>query len=151
MHQLSLEIPDFPFRIDHTDKVLLLGSCFSDEIGGRFRYFGFDSLANPFGTIFHPIPLSRFIEEAISGNIVERIIEREDVFLSMDAGSSVYAMSELELKNNLQSIRKDWRNKLESAEVLFVTFGTAWSYVSIDDNQVVANCHKLPGANFQKY
>ena len=41
-------------QIDYNAKVMLLGSCFSENIGGKFDYFKFQSNVNPFGILFHP-------------------------------------------------------------------------------------------------
>lgn len=150
MFHLPFHIDTFPFEIDHHKKISLLGSCFSDEIGGKFRFYGFNTVSNPFGTIFHPEPLARFIESCLQENPTQRIFQREDIFLSWDAASSVYSSSEIELQNKLASIRAEWNVHLSGSNYLFVTFGSAWAYRLLEDDQIVANCHKMPGNQFKK-
>jgi hypothetical protein len=150
MDHLPFHIPDLPFKVDHQQKILLLGSCFSDEIGEKFSFYGFNSQSNPFGTIFHPDPIARFIQESLNESKGERIVQRDDVFLSLDAGSKVYAMSQRDLANKLQTIRADWKEKAKTSTVMFITFGTAWAYHSVSDDLVVGNCHKLPLNLFKK-
>ncbi|MEN8857195.1 MAG: GSCFA domain-containing protein, partial [Flavobacteriaceae bacterium] len=41
-------------RIDYNANILLLGSCFSENIGNKLNYFKFQQLQNPFGILFHP-------------------------------------------------------------------------------------------------
>ena len=39
--------------ISYCDKILMLGSCFSDNIGKQMADFGFDVCVNPFGTLYN--------------------------------------------------------------------------------------------------
>lgn len=130
--------------------VLLLGSCFSVNLGNKLQNAGFQTLVNPFGTVFHPDPIARFLLETLQGTDQERLLNREDVWLSQDAGSEVYAMSREELLGSLKLIRADFKSALQRAQVLLVTFGSAHGYVHRDTGTIVANCHKEPAAAFTK-
>ena len=48
--------------ISYEDKIMMLGSCFSDNIGRQLSDFGFDVCVNPFGTLYNPISILRRIE-----------------------------------------------------------------------------------------
>jgi len=150
MHTLSFEIPEFSSKIDHKHQLLFLGSCFSDDISNKFQENGFKANANPFGTVFHPSVLSRFIAETIHNVEEERIFNRKDVFLSWDAGAKHYGMSESELIEQLKSTRLQWKEQLKQTEFLFITFGTSYGYIHRELDLVVANCHKMPSINFEK-
>jgi hypothetical protein len=150
MFHLPFHIDPFSFEIDHHKKILLLGSCFSDEIGGKFHYYAFNFASNPLGTIFHPEPLAQFIESCFDDHSFNRVFPREDIFLTWDAASTIYATSEIDLRSNLSAIRTEWKEKLKTSNYLFVTFGSAWSYRLLEDDQIVANCHKMPGNQFKK-
>lgn len=129
---------------------MLLGSCFSTNLHAHFRSAGFSVLSNPFGTVFHPVPMARFIRESIAGNPKERLLQRDDVWLSEDASGDVYALSETDLRKKLGELRSHFCAKLEQAEVLVVTLGSAHGYRSKASGEIVANCHKLPKKAFQK-
>ena len=148
--KLKFPIEPSPVKISHDDKVLLLGSCFSDEIHDHFRFNGFNAISNPFGTVFHPLVLSRFLKETIDVPSQERGFQRDDVFLSWDASASVYAMEEKGLQAKMQALRKEWRDHLKESKVLIITFGTAWGYRHKELDLIVANCHKLPSSTFEK-
>lgn len=150
MHTLSFEIPEYPSKIDHAQQILFLGSCFSDDISKGFQENGFNVHANPFGTIFHPTVLARFIDETIQAVETERIFNRKDVFLSWDAGAKNYAMSSAALSNQLNETRAAWKEHLQNTDYLFITFGTAHAYVHQELDIVVGNCHKMPSSLFQK-
>jgi hypothetical protein len=149
--KLSFDIPEFSTKIEYGKNILFLGSCFSDEIAVKAKYQGFKVDSNPFGTIFHPLALSRFIKETLSDEAIsERIIQRNDLYLSWDASSSIVGFSPNELISNIQKVRLDWKEKLLSATHLFMTFGTSWGYRLTENNLLVANCHKFPASNFTK-
>lgn len=147
---LHVSLPHYPFKIAYGDQLLFIGSCFSDEIAVKAKYYGFNVDSNPFGTVFHPLALSRFINESLLPKFNERIVQRNDVFLSWDANSTFHAMSEIELKRKLEEKRKSWKEMLSSGDYLFVTFGTAWEYKRKNTNELVANCHKFSGSEFSK-
>ena len=147
---LHFEIPKAKFSIEHGNEMLFIGSCFSDEIASRARFSGLNVYSNPFGTIFHPSLIARFISESIDYNHSERILVRDDIHLSWDANSTIYDFSEEALQLKLTKIRADFKGKLLNSKVIYITFGTAWVYRLNYDNQLVANCHKLPSNQFQK-
>ena len=40
--------------ISYASKIVLLGSCFSENIGNQLNHFKFQTVQNPFGILFHP-------------------------------------------------------------------------------------------------
>ena len=60
---IPFSIPNSTIEINHKNQLLFLGSCFSDEMSQKARYYGFDVLSNPFGTIFHPSVIARNIKK----------------------------------------------------------------------------------------
>ena len=148
--KLDFQIPKANFTIQHGERILFLGSCFSDEISEKAKFHGLKVKSNHFGTVFHPSVLSRFIIESIQGIKQERILNRSDIFLSWDANSTVFDFSEKGLSAKLNHLRIDFVKELKTAKALFITFGTAWGYRKMDDGLLVANCHKIPNDQFVK-
>ena len=68
--KLQTPVADSPCQvgISYKDRILMLGSCFSDNIGKQLSDFGFDVCVNPFGTLYNP-------ESILSA--VRRLISRE--------------------------------------------------------------------------
>ena len=56
--------------LSHDNKVLLIGSCFTDSIGERLEYFGFQCLRNPFGILYNPFSIASCLEYCISNKHV---------------------------------------------------------------------------------
>ena len=40
--------------ISYASKMVLLGTCFSENIGAQLEHFKFQKVQNPFGILFHP-------------------------------------------------------------------------------------------------
>ena len=149
--KLNFELKQSFQYINHEKQLIFLGSCFSDEISSKFNFHGFKTLSNPFGTIFNPILLSKFIDNCTDEDQkTERIFQRNDVFLNWDANSLIYDFEINNFKKKLAEIRLNFLDYLKSSHTIFITFGTAWGYILNDNSELVANCHKMPSSLFRK-
>jgi hypothetical protein len=119
-------------------------------MGNKFRHYGFEAKISAFGTIFHPIPLARLVSETLTVIQQERILQRNDLFFSWDASSSMYDLSVEMLIEKLNAERADLKSQLTQANVVFITFGTALGYEEMNQELIVANCHKMPKDHFYK-
>ena len=143
--------------IDHTSKILLFGSCFSENIGTQFEYFKFKNRINPFGILFHP----KAIEKVITDSINQKEFTDADVFFHnerwhcFDVHSDLSNPSKEVLLQNLNSaIESTFQLPIvigiNSSTHLIITLGTAWVYRQIESDHIVANCHKVPQKKFVK-
>ena len=74
--KLQTQIPLQPQQsnpIDYHSNILMLGSCFIENIGQKLEYFKFQNLQNPFGIIFHPLAIEKLIANAIKINKISFI------------------------------------------------------------------------------
>lgn len=146
---------DFEFqlntpKIQHGDQIVLIGSCFSNEIGLLLENNGFKINSNPFGTIFHPIPSAKLILDSINEKQENTIVQRKDLYFSWNAAGTIFQYSEAELNSLLNQIKSQFRKDLLESKFLFITLGSAIGYVHNQLNEIVANCHKLPSNAFSK-
>jgi hypothetical protein len=149
--QLKFKIPDINPKISFSDKIIFLGSCFSDEMSLLAKQHGFQVVSNPFGTLFHPLVLAQNILDSLHGNVEVNVAKKNDVYLDYNCSGKVHAMNEAELKKKVIAIRNEFKNDLKNASHLLVTFGTAFAYYLNETQQVVGNCHKQPAQSFTKY
>jgi hypothetical protein len=148
--RLNFPIEKANFSIEHGQQVLLIGSCFSDEIALKFKESGHLVAANPFGTVFHPLVIANFIKSLLDDSVTMiSPVQREDVFLAWEANSSFHAYSESALLEKANQVKQDWKTALQNSSVLLVTVGTAFGYY-LQNGELVGNCHKFPAANFEK-
>ena len=144
----------FRGNISHRQGVMMLGSCFSDNIGLRLRQACFDVDINPFGTLYNPASIACGIgailkcrQYSIDDLFQEKGDNRWHSFSHHSEYSSVDSQLMLEKINQ----RVCEANKmLQRASTLIVTFGTAWVYKYAPTGKVVANCHKLPASMFER-
>lgn len=90
-----VEIPHASFEIMPCEDVLLVGSCFADGIGRKFKENGFPAITNPYGTMYNPASILHTIERMLSSESTEvshQIIPRI-VFLTLGT-NHVYRLKE---------------------------------------------------------
>lgn len=138
-------------KISKSDKILVLGSCFSTNLGGILKDDGYDVMINPFGTIFNPASISNSVSRLISG---EHFTLEDCVEMGAGAGKicSFYhhtsfarekAEDFLEVANeSLDKAREFWAE----CNKVIITYGTAqvWKHSGL----IVSNCLKRPGYEF---
>ena len=138
--------------IDYNAKILLLGSCFSENIGDKLNYFKFQTSQNPFGILFHPKAIENLVTNAINEKkyLPEDLIFQNERWHSFDAHSSLSTTDKNELLANLNSAIIATNKKLKEATHIIITLGTSWVYRFIETDVIVANCHKIPQKKFLK-
>ncbi len=143
----TFPITPHPQPIDYDSSVVLLGSCFSDNIGDKLSYYGFEHTVNPFGVIFNPHSLRVLIEKSVKKSFTENDVDGHFSFL---AHSDVNGARGLETLANLQIAGENLKHQLEKASHVIITLGTAWVYEIKAAETIVANCHQQPQALFNK-
>lgn len=147
-----IPIPDSAYPIEYTSGIVSLGSCFAVNIGAKFDYFKFRNITNPFGILFHPAAIDKFIGFAVN----HKRFTEADIFFHNEQWHCYDAHSDLSdpekdvMLSNLNTAVRNMRNALHEATHIFITLGTAWVYRHLESNTVVANCHKVPQSAFIK-
>lgn len=148
----QIPIPKSNNPIGYDSKIVSLGSCFAVNIGQKFDYFKFRNTTNPFGILFHPLALEKFIGYALNNKQFNDadIFEHNNLWHCFDAHSDLSHPNKEVLLNNLNTACQSTNTQLKEATQLIVTLGTAWVYCDINSNNLVANCHKVPQKQFTK-
>jgi hypothetical protein len=138
--------------ITHDDKIVSLGSCFSENIGNKLGYYQFDIDINPHGILFNPISICKSLYDILEEKKYEErdLDSFRDVFFSYhhhSSFSSLNAKDVIEVAN--ERIRKA-SSQLKESKFLMITLGSAFVYRNKISGELVANCHKVPNYNFDK-
>ncbi len=145
----EIEKQDFPWEIGHGDHVLSLGSCFAERMGARLAGAKIPTTINPLGIAYQPMAISRQLALALSDSAPEAR-ELNGLWHAFELHSSFNHPDEAvfthEVKKALNSLKTAWHQ----ANVVMLTFGTAWVYRRKDNDEWVCNCHKYPAAFFEK-
>jgi len=149
----EINIPEFPEKIDHSSKIIMMGSCFTENVGLKLEQLKFNIEINPFGILYNPISVANSIKILLN----QRLFNGDDLFFRDGLWHSFahhgkFSGNEKEtvLENINARIKKSSR-LLREADFLFLTFGTAWVYELKATGQVVANCHKVPAGEFRRF
>lgn len=139
--------------ISHRSKILLLGSCFIENMGRLFIENKFDVNLNPFGILYNP----KSIAQALCRLIDRRPFTKEDLFEHKGIYHSFShhsIFSNTDINKCMEGINARFEKSiadLDHADLLIVTFGTAYVFKSKETGLVVGNCHKLPANQFTRY
>ena len=133
-------------KIGYGDKILLLGSCFADNIGAKFEEHYFQTTINPFGTLYNPASIAKAVLDMGYGPSGMGLVEHNGLWHSMMHHGSYSGVDKEEVIARCEESRIQMQETLQQASVVIVTFGTAWVYEY--EGEVVANCHKLPANRF---
>lgn len=152
-----------PFTLNPERPVVMLGSCFADNMRLRMRRCMWKA-ENPLGTLYNPLSIERAIRVCFppdnateefggkeTGEFVKSIFKDSNrIYHSWLFDSGVSSAREEDCENSFKELRRQFRVSLEKAEALFVTFGTSYCYFLADHEEeyVVANCHKQPSSLF---
>ena len=145
-----VEIPSGFIPIHHAQRLLIMGSCFAENIGTLLDENKFQVDINPFGILYNPLSISMALREIIR----KRLYEESDLFSyreywhsPMHHGSFSAATPE-EVVRNIRVRLEQAHKELKQLDWLMLTFGTAYVYEQKKTGKVVANCHKLPEKDF---
>lgn len=148
----ELVCSDSRLKIAADEKLLFIGSCFSDEIGRCLSERGFDISVNPFGPLYNPLSIRNCIERSLSG----RHYTRADLntgprgFHCLDYATRFSGEDSVSILEALNSRLDYMRKRVNSGAVVFITLGTSFVYYLKADGRLVGNCHKFPGTMFDR-
>ncbi len=145
-------IPEYPFRIDHHAPSLLMGSCFTENIGRLLERSRFPITINPFGVTYNPASLGRQLEALMlkEAYVAEDLDQYKDHWFSFDHYTG---FSSSDQQRCLEGINRSFlqaKKELQQASLLVITWGTSWVYQYKPTGSVVCNCHKIPAGQFTR-
>ena len=151
----------FATKINHQHKLLLIGSCFTENIGTKLKQHKFLVLENPNGILFNPISITK----SIASYIENKEYTEADLFYQNESWNSWQHHSRFSYPGKeqcLQAINQSQQQAhsfLKDTDWVLITLGSAFTYnlrTSADattatmEGDVVANCHKVPTDKFNK-
>ncbi len=153
--KLYTEVPiePYPFKISYYDKLMFIGSCFTENVGQKFKQYFFSTLINPFGVLYNPMSVAKALEIIY----LQEFFTPEMLEFANGKWFSYYHHSRFSHSNRdevLFSINKQISkaaNFLKQTKYLFITFGTARVYRLKKTGKIVANCHKQPSDLFERF
>lgn len=129
-----------------------MGSCFSNNIANKLKEYKFNIITNPFGVLYNPLSISNALTRIISGEeyTIDQIQQHNNNYFSFHHHSSFNSSEPTTTLNNINTAIKKSHRHWNNLSTLIITFGTSFIYELKSNNEVVANCHKLPGSEFNR-
>ena len=137
------------------DEIMVLGSCFADEIGRRLSECGMDVCVNPFGTLYNPVSVCNSISRLQCG-----VPFTQEDCVEMGAGAGLvcsfshhtsFARPTPEaFLANANAVLEVASARWKSASKVLITLGTAWCWRHLPEGEIVSNCLKRPAGEFSR-
>ncbi|HEV9035906.1 MAG TPA: GSCFA domain-containing protein [Puia sp.] len=151
--QLPISPDPLPAPIRYGDKLLLIGSCFTEHIGGALADWKFDTLQNPNGILFDPASVASSLESYVApesygsgdlffANELWQSWKHHGIFSGVDRDEVLQGINASQESAHLFLKKADW---------LIITLGSSFSYRLVGDGRPVANCHRVPQQQFRKH
>ena len=151
--QTPVECTHSRIGLSYNDRILVLGSCFADNIGQKMVQAGFCVMVNPFGTLYNPVSVNNALLRLESGEHFT-----EDDCIKMGAGADLYCsfchhtsfarVTKEEFLANANTVLDQACNFYQNCNKVIVTLGTSFCYVY--NGNVVSNCLKRPQSEFTR-
>ena len=138
--------------LHHSDSVVLLGSCFSDNIGAKMHGALINATVNPMGTLYNPMSIARGVQRLIECRPVagQDLFMQGGVWNSYDFHSRHSKPDKQVAIDHMNARIEQGHQALETAQLLTITLGTSIVYRLKATSEVVANCHKVPQHEFER-
>ena len=148
----EVEIPISEKKIQISDSLFSIGSCFATEISVKLSDSQFQTLNNPFGTLFNPWAVKNSIQEIFENKIYteEDLDFHQGEYLSFNHHTSFSSDNQEETLRKINEKINLAHDFLKLSNWVIITYGTAFVYEHLAQNIFVANCHKIPQTNFNK-
>lgn len=166
-------------KITYNHKILMMGSCFADEIGSLLKEYAFQTLVNPFGTLYNPVSVISSLERVAdcreftpdevintglhhtvpvtpaagtnpAGALAETESERPGKYCSLSHHSSFARETPQQFLEHANTTLRQASHFFKQADTVIITLGTAWVFRHIIQNRIVSNCHKINPKEFNR-
>ncbi len=148
----EVAIPEYPFQIDHQSSVLMMGSCFTDNVGRLLEKYLFSVCVNPFGVTYNPLSIRKNLEALIRKNayVAGDLDYHNDLWFSFDHYTGFSSPDRDKALTGINEAFLEAKGTFRKAHYLILTWGTAWVYRHNSSGEVVCNCHKIPASEFTR-
>ncbi|MGQ7868346.1 GSCFA domain-containing protein [Sunxiuqinia sp. sy24] len=148
----EVKIKDLGWEIDHQSKLMMAGSCFTENIGRQMQRLKFQVDINPFGILYNPQSLAKSLRLLMDAKkyTADDLFEHQGVWHSFDHHSRFSSSDQQQALEGINRQMAQSAAHLKTSDFLILSMGTAWIYELKRTGEIVSNCHKLPAADFKR-
>jgi hypothetical protein len=165
---VNIDIKKIPQPVTYRDKILLIGSCFTEHIGNTLQELKFSVLQNPNGILFDPASVCKSLISYIENKKYTEndLFQLNEIWNSWQHHSRFSNTNPTEAINVINQSQQQAHDYLKNADWIIITLGSSFSYrltnvsesskVSpmggdLEGAASVANCHRAPAQWFNKH
>jgi len=157
---LNIDLKQLEPPISYQDKIMLVGSCFTEHIGKALGDLKFSILQNPNGILFGPDDVCKSLISYVENKKYAEadLFQLNEIWNSWQHHSRFSNISSEEAVRIINESQQQAHDFLKQADWLLITLGSSFTYKlthfadtasqSIGDG--VANCHRAPANWFTK-
>ena len=126
----EFNLPSSNIKIRHSDRIVLLGSCFTDSIGKLLKEHKFITRVNPRGILYHPLAIQNCIEDALLERSPDKVqaIKLDDRWVHYTSHSQIWGRSKDQLFARITASNSELKTDLRQAQYLFISLEHWCSY-----------------------
>lgn len=146
-------ISDYPFKISYADKIMSIGSCFSENMAAYLSNNKFSIYSNLFGILYNPQSIFQGLNRVLEQSAYEKsdLFFQNGIWHSFDHHSHFSSIAPEESLKIINAALYKAYQQLKSAKLLIITLGTSKVFQDKATQRIVANCHKVPQKNFDVF
>ena len=148
----EIEVKPFDKKIDHSNQIFSIGSCFAEEMAALLHEAKFRTDSNPTGVLFNPASICSTLHRFAKNRLITEsdLHFANDTWFSYDFHSQFNNCNSYCIQDNINYEIEQAHASLTKADWVIITFGTAWVYILNENGQIVANCQKQSASNFTR-
>jgi hypothetical protein len=164
-----IDIKKLPQPITYRDKILLIGSCFTEHICNALEEVKFSVLQNPHGILFDPHSVCKSLVSYIHNKryTEDDLFYLHEVWHSWDHHSRFSNTDRKDAVERINASQQKAHDFLKEADWIVITLGSSFSYRLTELSEAskapppagggdlerapVANCHRAPAQWFNKH
>jgi hypothetical protein len=149
---LNIDIPALPEPIKYNDRVLLIGSCFTENMAERMLQHKFGLMTNPHGILFNPLSVAYSLDSYVKNKLYTKddLFYLNELWNSWDHHTRFSHVDVNKAVEGINSAQQQAANMVRTAKWIIITLGSAFQYYLKDGNKPVANNHRAPAQWFEK-
>jgi hypothetical protein len=159
--QLPIAISSPPVLLSYPERIMLMGSCFTEHLGEKLSALKFNTLENPNGIVFDPLSVARSLVSCIRNQDFsgQDLFFYNELWRSWQHHSIFSGIEKSEVLEKINRSRNEAHAFLKKTNWLIITLGTAFFYSlnpeatgtwQSSSGPAVANCHRAPASWFNK-
>jgi hypothetical protein len=145
-----VEVEPLNRQITYVDRIMLLGSCFTEHIGNRLQALKFNALVNPFGIVYNPLSIADQLDCLLHPHEFtgDDLVFHEGLWHSWSHHSRFSNPDKDSLLKSINEQVSRGSEFMKHTGLMILTFGTSESWYLKSGDRLVSNCHKWPADRF---